>query len=105
MRRCHTCRYWTETKPKEGVGECRRSAPQLVVRVQSDGSAIESRVCSEWPTTLDCEWCGEHSDDPETAMESKFGDCNPVVILADANTKWCHGLLRKFIEMTQGEIP
>ena len=43
----------------------------------------------------------EYTDDPETAMESTFHECDPSKILADEKTKWCHGLLRQFMEMTQ----
>jgi hypothetical protein len=47
---CGNCKYWLPFPSKpEGVGECRRHAPQ------PPGS--ES---TKWPKTATADWCGEH---------------------------------------------
>ena len=50
---CAACRNWREVR--EGVGECRAHAPQLIVFEVDDNTKIESR----FPTTAGDDWCGD----------------------------------------------
>ena len=66
---CENCRFWATTMSKisdvnyaDGVGECRRNAPQGPVMYYQGSWACRPKdfqVISGFPNTLKDEWCGE----------------------------------------------
>ncbi len=58
-RFCVNCAYWDPTSPTHG--RCRRHAPTVPPRPDSDGTGS----FTSWPSTLAEDWCGEwESRDP-----------------------------------------
>ena len=52
---CETCRFWDDSRPVDGVGECRRYPP--TTHFDADAVGVVTRT---FALTAPDEWCGEH---------------------------------------------
>lgn len=58
ITKCKDCVYFIKRIP--GYGECRRSPPQMLMRVNTNsGGYITSHVDTHWPSVKEIEGCGE----------------------------------------------
>lgn len=69
--KCGHCQFWVRCEPggsETRIGQCRRFPPQITTRVYTNGPSeyhgrdfaeVESSTETEWPQTLEKQWCGE----------------------------------------------
>ena len=68
--KCEDCKWWdkNEKYPESKSGMCRRNAPRLIVA--SCGIGENPLYENDWPTTMNCEWCGEFKQKGENLNET-----------------------------------